>query len=300
MTWVRAALAPVVALGLAGAAHTPSAAVGASDDIDKIPSSAAMGHAAVNLWKGWSIAGVGRPQGPGSSATEPHPVPSFRESLTCLDGDLNEVPAPPSGWCQSGVPQTGTLDCESALVAPTWRRLEYPDGTATPWERLDEGSCGPVVPVLTVEDFRALPIPAPVLRLQPDRGWVLVNIETIVMTDPAPVPLRTTLAGVGVDVEAVPRLFTYDFGDGHSLVTYSAGRPHPEHDTFHEYEAPGTYAITLTTQWAGRYRVDGDPTWREVTGTASTSSTSAPFDAEERTSRLVGDLCTDRPKPPDC
>jgi len=210
------------------------------------------------------------------------------------------VPAPEGGWCESGVPQTGALTCETDLVAPTWRRLVNPDGTVTAWERLDEGSCGPVMPVLTVEDFRSLPIPAPVLRLQPDRGWVLVNIETIVMTDPAPVPLRTTLGGFGVDVEAVPGLFTYDFGDGHDLVTRSAGSPHPHHDTFHEYEAPGTYAITLVTEWSGRYRVDGDPTWREVTGTATTSSTSAPFTAEERTSRLVSDVCTDRPAPPDC
>jgi len=198
------------------------------------------------------------------------------------------------------VPQTGTLTCETDLVAPTWRRLVNPAGTATAWERLDEGSCGPVMPVLTVEDFRSLPIPAPVLRLQPDRGWVLVNIETIVMTDPTPVPLRTTLGGFGIDVEAMPRSFTYDFGDGHRLVTRSPGQAHPDHDTFHEYEAPGTYAITLTAEWAGRYRVDGDPTWREVTGTATTSTTSAPFTAEERTSRLVADLCTDRPQPPDC
>jgi len=199
------------------------------------------------------------------------------------------------------VPQTAVLDCAAEdLVAPTWRRTREPGGEWTAWQRIDQGSCGAVLPVLTLEDFRALPLPAPVLQLQPDRGVVLVNIETIVMTDPTPVPLRTTLAGFGLDVEAVPAWFAYDFGDGHELGTRSPGHPYPDHDTFHEYEAPGTYAVTLTTHWKGRYRVDGEPLWREVTGTASTSTTSAPFEAQERTSRLVSGLCTDVPAPPDC
>ncbi len=240
-----------------------------------------------------------RPAG-AKAPSEAAPQVEIKEAFTCLDARLREVPAPPNGWCESGAPQTGRLDCETQLVPPMWRRLVYPDGTTTAWERLDEGSCGPVLPVLTVEDFRSLPLPAPTLRLQPDGGWVLVNIDTIVMTDAATVPLRTTLAGFGVDVEAVPQSFTYDFGDGHSLRTTSPGRPYPEHDTSHAYEAPGTYTVTLTTTWAGRYRVDGDPTWREVTGTATTATTSSPFEAQERTSRLVSELCSATPTPPDC
>ena len=42
--------------------------------------------------------------------------------------------------------------------------------------------------------------------------------------------------------------------------------------------------------------VTGEPTWREVTGTVATSTSSTPLDAEERTSRLVSGLCT-RPTP---
>ena len=292
-----------VVVGLAAilAIEGPAAAGGNADDIDKLPSAADMGNGAVNLWKGWAASTAGaRPRSGSRPAAEPQPVPTYQNRLICFDGQGGERPAPQGGWCQSGIPTTGAVECDEAPVEPTWRQLTYPDGRVGPWERLDEGSCGPVLPVLTVEDFRSLPIPAPALRLQPDRGWVLVNIETIVMTDPTPVPLRTTLGGFGIDVEAMPRSFTYDFGDGHRLVTRSPGRAHPDHDTFHEYEAPGTYAITLTAEWAGRYRVDGDPTWREVTGTATTSTTSAPFTAEERTSRLVADLCTDRPQPPDC
>ena len=288
-------------------ASAPAAAEGVpkppvTEDPSTIDGSVDSVGKTLDLWHRRALGGDARAPRPAArhAETEVRPTPEFRNSLICFDGRGGEAPAPEDGWCASGVPRTGAVSCATGFVEPRWRRLVYPDGTATGWERLDEGSCTVALPVLTVDDFRSLPIPAPVLRLQPDRGWVLVNIETIVMTDATPVPLRTTLAGFGVDVEAVPTRFTYDFGDGHELVTRSPGRQFPDHDTFHEYEQPGTYAVTLTTEWSGRYRVDGDPTWREVTGTATTSSTSAPFEAQERTSRLVDSLCTDRPTPPDC
>lgn len=102
-------------------------------------------------------------------------------------------------------------------------------------------------------------------------------------------------------VEATPTFWTYDFGDGHTLSTRSPGHPYPDHDTFHEYELPSPErAITLTAEWTGRYQVDGSPVWRDIDGVALTTTTSAPFRVEERTSRLVDNLCTDRPKPPDC
>ncbi|MFC0644056.1 PKD domain-containing protein [Cellulomonas phragmiteti] len=153
---------------------------------------------------------------------------------------------------------------------------------------------------MTQEDFRSLPLPAPTLTLQPDRGWVLINIETIVSTDPAPVTLRTDLLGYGVTVQATPTRWEYHFGDGHTLTTDSPGHPYPHHDTFHRYQQPGTYAITLTAQWTGRYQIDGSPIWRDINGTALTTTTSAPFTAEERTSRLVAGPCTATPTPPDC
>lgn len=220
-----------------------------TEDPSTIKGAAGAQRKTFELWHSRATSGIPRAPAPAGQADgSERPKPESRQALIWVDGDGGETPAPSGGWCESGVPQGGTVDCEADLVAPTWRRFVYPDGTATSWERLDEGSCGPVIPVLTVEDFRSLPIPAPALRLQPDRGWVLVNIETIVMTDATPVPLRTTLGGFGIDVEAVPVRFVYDFGDGHELVTRSPGHAHPDHDTFHEYEEPGTYAITLTTE----------------------------------------------------
>ncbi|WP_343035241.1 hypothetical protein [Cellulomonas septica] len=189
-------------------------------------------------------------------------------------------------------------------VLPLWRqtRAEFTDPWPAEWTLALGYSCPEdAVPTMTAADFRRLPLAAPVLRLQPDRGWVLVNKETVVMTDPAEQTLRTDLLGYGVDVVATPASYRYDFGDGSAdLVTTSPGHAWPDHDTFHFYERLGTVQVTLTTTWQGRYRVDGTTVWRDVNGTATTATTSAPFTVEERRSRLVDDLCTDIPKPDDC
>lgn len=218
----------------------------------------------------------------------------------------NEVRTTPlNGPCPPAIGDAGPDGCgEDAVVDPLWRRERSTPVSDDwgPWIQVDQGGCAAdLLPVLTQADFRRLPLAAPALTMQPDRGWVLVNIETIVMTDPAEQTLRTDLLGHGVDVIATPTLYRYDFGDElDPLLTHSPGHPWPNHDTFHVYQRPGTRQITLTTTWKGRYRVDGSPVWRDVDGTAQTSTTSAPFEVQERRSHLVSDLCTDIPKPDDC
>lgn len=220
----------------------------------------------------------------------------------CTDRDGRVVPNI-DDLC-TGNPLVHVMLCDPAdWTPPRWRSYLDP-GTAgwSRWEQVDYGTCpADRVPALTAEDFRRLPLPTPTLVMQPDRGWVLVNIETIVRTDPAPVLLTTELLGHRLEVEARPSTFTYDFGDGSEpLVTRDPGRPYPDFTTHHVYEQPGEVAITLTTTWTGRYRLVGTEEWSDVAGTARTTTTGAPFTVEERTSRLVDSLCTDVPTPPDC
>jgi len=216
------------------------------------------------------------------------------------------VPTTPlNGQCPPASGDAGPNDCgEDAVVDPLWKRERSTPTSVdwSPWWQVDRGGCAAdLLPVLTAEEFRRLPLTAPALTMQPDRGWVLVNIETIVMTDPAEQNLRTELLGHGIDVVATPTRYRYDFGDDlDPLITTSPGHPWPDHDTFHIYMRPGTREITLTTTWKGRYRVDGSPVWRDVDGTAQTSTTSAPFEVQERRSHLVSNLCTDIPQPDDC
>lgn len=188
---------------------------------------------------------------------------------------------------------------------PLWRQAR--PTTTTPWTGLPwqmvrgYGCPEDLVPALTVEDFRRLPLPSPALSVQPARGWVLVNKETIVYTGDAPVTLQTDLLGYAMEVEATPSRFTYDFGDGSApLTTASPGRPWPDQDTTHVYRRLGTRTITLTTTWTGRYRVAGSAAWHTVAGTATTSATSAPFEVQERRSHLVGETCNEQPDAPGC
>ncbi|UZN02775.1 hypothetical protein [Cellulomonas sp. S1-8] len=218
----------------------------------------------------------------------------------CVDEESNWHPGP----CEFSV-RYGTPVCAEGETPrpPRWRRFQIPPSTTwSEWEQADYGSCAgaAVVPVLTAEDFRRLPLPAPILNVQPNGDWVLTKIETIVYTDPTPVTLTTEVMGFPVTVEATPSRFTYAWGDGHSTVTRDPGRPHPAFDVFHEYEELGHVAITLTTEWSGRYQVAGDPQWREVTGTATTTATSHTFEVQERTARLVSETCDQNPDAPGC
>ena len=78
--------------------------------------------------------------------------------------------------------------------------------------------------VLSVEDFRRLPLVASVASYQPATGTGLVNMELIVFTDPAPQVLQTTVLGTPVTVQATPTGFSWDFGDGtEPLVTTDPG-----------------------------------------------------------------------------
>ncbi|SFJ64489.1 hypothetical protein SAMN05216467_0322 [Cellulomonas sp. KH9] len=290
----RLSLAVATALALLVLVTPPAAAVD-----DRFESVMQGGHAQVTVARSEALARASAGSAPEQRLTEYERAPYCREAAGLWVNGF------PNGTCADGADLArASVQCEEGdtLVMPMWRRERAT--AASPWGEwtdIDAGGCGvDLLPVLTAEDFRRLPLPAPTLTLQPDRGWVLVNIETIVYTDPAPVTLRTDLLGYGVTVEAAPRSWTYDFGDGHTLRTTSPGRPHPHHDVFHEYEHPGTTAITSTAEWTGRYQVDGSAVWRDVDGTATTTATTAAFTVEERTSRLVGDLCTDRPTPPDC
>lgn len=209
------------------------------------------------------------------------------------------------GTCPEFANTAGTLrQCPDGdtVVMPMWRQQRSsPAAPWGPWQQIDEGGCGvDLLPQLTEADFRELPLPSPALTLQPDRGWVLINVPTIVTTDASPVTLQTELLGYPITVEATPTSWTYDFGDGHTLTTTSPGRPYPHHDLAHEYTAPGRATITLTATWTGRYQINDMPTWHTITGTATTTTTSAPFTVEEVTSRLVSTHCNVRPKPDDC
>ncbi len=178
--------------------------------------------------------------------------------------------------------------CEDgAALQPIWRRLRTEDMW---WKQVDWQCPEDLLPRMTEEEFRRLSIaPAPA-HMQPTGGEVLVNKPTIVFTEGGVQTFRTDLLGYGIDVEATPLTFTWDFGDGaRPLVTAELGRPYPDFDLARTYTTPTRTHITLTATWTGRYRVDIDPLhkWRDIDGTAFTTASTPDFEVVELRSRLV-------------
>ena len=90
--------------------------------------------------------------------------------------------------------------------------------------------------VVTAQDVQRLPISPGGLVVQPDQGWVLVNIDTIVWTEASAQTFNTVVLDTPVEVRVTPVDFTWDFGDGSAPVrTTDPGRPYPNHTVSHIY-----------------------------------------------------------------
>ncbi|WP_051681555.1 PKD domain-containing protein [Cellulomonas sp. HZM] len=204
---------------------------------------------------------------------------------TALDRDLS---TPLNGDCANGTDEPPACE-DGAALEPLWRRSrDTTDSPWSPWKLAADYSCPEELFALTMTDFRRLPLAKPALTVQPDRGWVLVNKETIVYTDDVTQELTTEVLGQKIDVEADAQSWTWNWGDKTTdLTTTEAGKPYPHQTLWHTYQQLGTVHVTLTATWKGRWRLHGHTTWHDVLGTAQTTATSDPFEIRELRSRLV-------------
>ncbi len=286
--------AGVFALLIAAAMALPSPH--GSDLVGEVDASASAGAVELN-----GRSAVDHPSADASTGASA-PAPELTEYVR---EDLCNPPSPTMpAICLTSVALTHMPICDGeGLVPPLWARTR---GSVTEswseWEPLTGWTCpGQAPAVLTQADFRRLPIAPSALHVQPNRPEVLVNKPTIVYTDPATQTFTPTLLGQPLDVEATPTSFSWDFGDHTDpITTTSPGHPYPDHDIAHPYPSLGTYTITLTTTWTGRYRPTGTTTWLPVTGTATTTTTSPPITTIEAPTHLVSGNCHHHPHAPGC
>lgn len=142
---------------------------------------------------------------------------------------------------------------------------------------------------VSLEDVQHLIVATGGLQVQPDRDWVLVNIDTIVWTGADVQQFDITVLNTPVAVEMTPLDFTWDFGDGSApFTTTDPGAPWPDHTVAHTYTgAQPTAQVTLTTRWAGTFEVDGSGVTQTIQGLATTAESSAPFQVMTATPSLV-------------
>ena len=202
-----------------------------------------------------------------------------------------------------GDPVAPLPECGDAATLPELWERPVPDAVPGPWHLVGPSVCAApadVTPAMVLTAFRRLPLAPSPLVVQPDRGWVLVNKPTVVHADAGPQTLATTILGTAVTIMATPTSYTWDFGDGATLTTSDPGRPWPDGTLTHTYARVGEYRIALTTTWSATYTLAGDPVVRDVPGTATTTSATAPLAVQERRSHLVATTCADDPTATGC
>lgn len=223
----------------------------------------------------------------------PDPLIGYARAPLCNVGSAYLAPgidgecSPPDGT----VPVPGCGD--DAPVEPLWRRTRPSAATDdwSRWQMLSGWVCPEdLLPPFPQADFRRLTIAPLAAHRQPARDEVLVNKPLIVYADAEHRTFRTSLFTYGIDVDVYPVEYAWDFGDGETLTTTSPGNPYPSFDVAHTYREATSATVVLTTTWKGTYRVDEDPDgeWRDISGTATTTTTLDPFDVIELRSRLDG------------
>lgn len=166
-------------------------------------------------------------------------------------------------------------------------------------ERLEPDQPTPSVPVQpdlprpedvtweqVLSDSKDVAFPGLPVKVQP-AGKTLVNLDTIVYTDQSKVSNTTVvLLGFPVAVQATPMSYTWRFGDGTTITTTSPGKPYPAKEITHKYLKRGSVAITLTTNYAARFNVDGTG-WQYINGTVPITGPATPLQVQEAVPVLV-------------
>ena len=185
-----------------------------------------------------------------------------------------------------------------------WERTETQycaaPGSQSP-EDAAERVTAPPTPTVTAEDLKKMPIHPGTVSIQPGPN-TLKNYHTNIYTDSRPQELEITLLGQPVRVRATPVSYTFDYGDGTTTgPTTDPGRALPENSwdtptsTSHQYRETGDYAIVISTEFRGEYRV-GDGEWQPVEGTATLPSQPQTVSVWRTKSGWVQDGCSANPR----
>jgi hypothetical protein len=112
-------------------------------------------------------------------------------------------------------------------------------------------------------------LPTANIHLQPQNG-ALVHEPVIFWTDsPHYFKKSLYLLDVKIDLDLTVK-FLWLWGDGTTLGTASLGAPFPSFEITHTYAQAGMHRVSLSSNWSGRYRLDGG-VWQQVPGVITTS-----------------------------
>jgi hypothetical protein len=172
-----------------------------------------------------------------------------------------------SAWYQSEAPNhpgetPWSVVCDDGFFAVVWVPIDAAAGGNVQVVVTDGSVVDPVA--VALELLNQVPIPDIAIEANPATGLVaLSSWFWIDGYDGSPISSSDALPGVTVDVEVVPLVYRWSFGDGTTAETMSLGQRYPaESDIRHVYEqsslaAGGAYSITVEVTFTARYRVNG-------------------------------------------
>ena len=143
------------------------------------------------------------------------------------------------------------------------------------------------IPAIIDRDFQRVVVLKGIARVTPAPD-TLVNVETRFATDaPSSYEIPLTVLGQSVVITASAVTWTWHFGDGIRLrlTDGSSGG-----STVHEYRESGPRAAYVVIEWTGTYVIGGDPTVRQVNGTATTIGEPTQIAVRTARSELVDQL----------
>ena len=258
-------LIPVVLVGLVASLVFPIQNSGnASSDSATVESNVTAGNTDAGVETYGEVTETvpqeGAPDSGGSSSQE-HP------SVTASDPSMWEEQPHWDCNTKSGKGPDDPLGCVLG------RRMPIPqDDTADA-----SGGSGPRT--ITTRQAATLIAQGSGITRQPPGPKVIISMAFIVYTNPTPRYQTTTILGTPIEVEFTPASYTWGWGDGTTTTTTDPGAPYPNQTVTHHYQHTATgVTTTLTTTWTTRYRPQGDPTWRPIEGTITTTETSTPYD----------------------
>ncbi len=154
--------------------------------------------------------------------------------------------------------------------------------------------------VITLEDFQSQPIIAAEVVSEP-KNFGLLGGHNNVWANVEEQEFNFETLGDEVRIRAWPVEYVWNYGDGTSKSTTTAGNSVPEEEwlmaetpTSHVYGETGDYNLVLTTRFSGDYSVNGGP-WIPIAGQAEVQSEPHLMSIWRSDNRLVDGTCKDNP-----
>lgn len=223
-------------------------------------------------------------------------VGSFLSAADCVTVDA-ACDSEPDGvmveWIaidSSTSPPTETPTGDTSCLYPGSPAPEPPNG----------GEAAEPAVVITLEDFQSQPIIAAAVISEPNNFGLLGGHNNF-WADVDEQEFAFDTLGDQVLIRAWPVAYDWNYGDGATKTTQTAGNPVPEADwllvetpTSHVYGATGDYNLVLTTRFNGDYSVNGGP-WIPIAGQAAVQSEPHLVSIWRSDNRLVDGTCAENP-----